>query len=116
MSYEVYKKLCELLFGGEGDDYAFAHVFLAIEWNLLAQSNNCLAMNVNHVQWENYSLVSYFAKTKGEQLGDKSGDPWHIYSIPKNPELCPVLALANYLLSHPGLLNGKFPLFPKNNQ
>ena len=36
MSYEVYKKLWELLFEGEGDDYAFAHVFLAIEWNLLA--------------------------------------------------------------------------------
>ena len=87
MSYEVYKKLCELLFEGEGYDYTFAHVFLTLEWNLLARSNNCLAMNVNHVQWENDRLVFYFDKTKGDQSGDKSGDPWHIYSNPKNPEL-----------------------------
>ena len=30
MSYEVYKKLCELLFEEEGDDYAFAHVILKL--------------------------------------------------------------------------------------
>ena len=30
MSYEVYKKLCEFIFEGEGDDYAFAHVFLKL--------------------------------------------------------------------------------------
>ena len=36
ISYEVYKKICELLFEGEGDDYAFTHVFLTLEWNLLA--------------------------------------------------------------------------------
>ena len=35
MSYEVYKKLCELLFEGEGDAYAFTHVFLKLEWNLV---------------------------------------------------------------------------------
>ena len=87
MSYDVYKKLCKLLFEGEGYDYAFVHVFLTLELNLLAQSDNCISMNVNHVQWENDSLVFYFAKTKGDQLGDKSGDPWHVYSNPKNPEL-----------------------------
>ena len=75
MSCEVYKKLCGSLFEGEGDDYAFAHVFLMLEWNLLARRNNCLAMNVNHSQWYNDSLVFYFSKTKGEHSGDKSGDP-----------------------------------------
>ena len=75
MSYEVYKKLFELLFEGEGNGYAFAHVFLTLEWNLLARSDNCLAMNLNHVQWENDILVFYFVKTKGDQSGDKSGDP-----------------------------------------
>ena len=64
MSYEVYKKLCELLFGGEGDDYAFAHVFLTLERNILAQSDNCLAMNVNHVQRENDRPVFYSSKNE----------------------------------------------------
>ena len=30
MSYEVNKKLCELLFEGEGDYYAFTYVFLTL--------------------------------------------------------------------------------------
>ena len=34
--YDVYKKLCELLFEGEDDDYAFDHMFLKLDWNLLA--------------------------------------------------------------------------------
>ena len=64
MRYDVYKKLCELLFEGEGDDYAFTHLFLTLEWNLLAQSDNCLDMNVSHVQWENDILVFNFAKNE----------------------------------------------------
>ena len=73
-------------------------------------------MNVNHVQWENDSLVFYFAKTKGDHFGDKSVDPWHVYSNLKNLELCPVIVLAKYLISHPDLLNRNFPLLPGNNQ
>ena len=73
-------------------------------------------MNVNCVHWENDSLLFYFAKTKGDQSGDKSGDMWHVYSNPNNPELCPVLALANYLLSHPDLMNGKCIILPGKNQ
>ena len=112
MSYEVYKNICEFLFEGEGDDYAFAHVFLTLEYYLLAQSDNCLAMIVNHVQWDNDSLVFNFSKMKGHHSGDKSGDPWHVYSNPKNLELFPVLALTKYLLSHLDLMNGNFTLFP----
>ena len=36
MSYEVYKKLCELLIEIEGDEYEFDHLFITLEWNLLA--------------------------------------------------------------------------------
>ena len=36
ISYEVYTKIFELLFEGEGDDYEFTNVFLTLEWNLLA--------------------------------------------------------------------------------
>ena len=73
-------------------------------------------MNINHVQWENDILVFYFFTKKGDQSEDKSGDLWHVYSNLKNPELCPVLVLEMYLLSHPDLLNGNCPLFPRNNQ
>ena len=78
MGYEVYKKLCKLLFQGEGDEYTFTYVFITLEWKLLLRSNNCLAININHAQWENDSLVFYFVKTKGYQLGENAGDPWHV--------------------------------------
>ena len=42
----------------------------------------------------------YFDKTKVDQSGDKSGDPWQVYSNPKNPELCHVIVLEKYLISH----------------
>ena len=35
MIYEVYNKLCKLLFEGEGYDYTFDHVFLTLECNIL---------------------------------------------------------------------------------
>ena len=73
-------------------------------------------MNINHVQWENYGLVFSFSKTKGDQSGDNSGDAWSVYPNPKNTEICPVIALVKYLISHPYLLNVNFPLFPGNNQ
>ena len=76
------------------------------------ESDNYLIMNVNHVQWENDSLVLYFSKTKGDQSGDKSGDIWNVYLKPKNPELCPVVAMTKHLLSRPYLLNGNYPLLP----
>ena len=36
MRYYVYKNLCELIIEIEGDEYAFSHVFITLEWNLLA--------------------------------------------------------------------------------
>ena len=62
-----------LIFQGEGDNYTFTYVFITLEWKIRVRSNNCLAMNVNHVQWENDSLVFYFVKTKGDRLGEKAG-------------------------------------------
>ena len=51
MSFEVYKLLCEELYNGKGDDHFFAHAFLTIEWNLMARSDNCVNMHVQHIQW-----------------------------------------------------------------
>ena len=35
MSFEVYKRLCEELYNGKGDDYLFARALLTMEWNLM---------------------------------------------------------------------------------
>ena len=51
MRFEVYKLLCEELYNGKRDDCLFAHAFFKLEWNLMAISNNCVNMNVQHIQW-----------------------------------------------------------------
>ena len=52
MRFEVYKLLCEELYNGKGDDNLFAHAFFTMEYNLIARSNNCVNMNVQHIQWK----------------------------------------------------------------
>ena len=83
MSFEVYRKMCEELYSGEGDDYLFAHAFLTMEWNLMARSDNCVNMYLQHIQWKSDCLVYYFGTSKGNQTGERAHDPWHIYSNPK---------------------------------
>lgn len=116
MTYEVYSKLCEFLWTGSDDEYLFAHAFLTMEWNLMARSDNCLHMNINHVQWRDDCLLFFFAKSKGNQGGENSENPWHVYSNPRAPHLCPVLALAKYVLSNPDILKQGCPLFPGMSQ
>ena len=57
MSFEVYKRLCEVLYNRKGDDHLFAHAFLKMEWNLMARSNKCVNMHVQHIQWRLDSLI-----------------------------------------------------------
>ena len=85
MSYEVYKKMCEILFLSDDDDFLFAHAFLTMEWNLLARSDNCFTMHVQHIEFKNDSLLFFFAKSKGNQLGEATEKPWHVYSNPQKP-------------------------------
>ena len=117
MSLDVYKKLCLILYSGDDPEYVFAHLFLILEWILMARSDNCLQMTLTHLQWRNDSLVFFFGKTKRNQTGDANHHPWHVYSNPFEPEICPVLALAKYFMCHPQLLQKpKCQLFPGGNQ
>ena len=52
MIFEVYKRLCEELYNGKGDDHLFAYAFFTMEWNLMGKSNNFVNMNVQHIQWK----------------------------------------------------------------
>ena len=120
VSFAVYKKMCEILYKGNGEsrsDYLFAHAFLTLEWNLMARSDNCLRMHVSRFQWYGDSLQFFFGKHKHSQTGENSSEPWHVYANPKNPFICPILALSKYVFSNPDLVNdGKNLLFPGEHQ
>ena len=94
MSCDVYKTLCGVLHQGEGEEFIFSHTFLTMEWNFMARSNNSVNMHTKHIQWRSDCLILYFGTSKVNQTREISSDPWHLYTNPKNPSICPVLAVA----------------------
>ena len=116
MNIEVYKLMCKKLFESGHEDAAFAHLYLVLEWNLMARSNNCEKLRLGHIEWRHDCLVFFFGKSKGDQNGEMSDTPWHVYSNPFEPYICPVLALAKYLFSYPDIIKSKSTLFPGNDQ
>jgi hypothetical protein len=105
MGFEVYRKICELFLKEGGDEFIFARVFLILEWNLMARSENVVHAHILHVEWSADCLVFRFVKSKGDQTGRNSDQEWHVYANPHNPEICAVLALACYLFSNPGIFS-----------
>ena len=77
----------------------------------MKRAENCVDCKITHIYFENDSLVFAFAKSKGHQAGEEHVGPWHIYANPFEPEICPVLALARYLLSFPDKLRSNTALF-----
>ena len=119
MSFEVYNLMCEILSKGantNNSEYLFAHCYLVLEWNLMARSENVQSCHVNHIAWDNDSLLFYFPISKSNQGGENSHVPWHVYSNPFQPHLCPVLTLAKYLFSQSGILAVGDRLFPGKHQ
>ena len=116
MSFEAYRLMCKKMMESDATEALFAHCYLTMEWNLMARSDNCENMHVSHVEWRQDCLVFFFAKTKGDQAGDKAGEPWHVYSNPNDPAICPVLSLAKYLFANPDVARANGPLFPGSDQ
>ena len=115
MGFETYQKMAELLFKAGGSENIFAHCFLVLEWNLMARADNIVYTHVAHMEWQDDSLVFYFAKTKGDQEGVNEKAPWHVYANPGNPYICPILALARYCCCNPSVLAGECKLFESSN-
>ena len=77
----------------------------------MARSDNICATHINLITWDDDSLVCYAMKSKGDQEGVNSNEPWHVYSNPFNPFICPILALTRYVFCNPSVLNGSCKLF-----
>jgi hypothetical protein len=59
--------------------------------------------HILHIEWNADALVFCFVKSKGDQTGCNSNQEWHVYANPHNPKIYPVLALACYIFSNPGI-------------
>ena len=79
--------------------------------NLLKRAENCVHAKVAHIHFEYNSLVHEFAKFKGHQDREE-----HLYANTKEPWVCPVLALVQYLLIFPETFPGSWSfLMEKTN-
>ena len=117
MSFACYKLLCKKFCEGARDEYNFAHLFLTLEWNLMARSDNIVNLNMSDFEWNDDSLIVFLRKSKTDQEGTNSSTPFHLYANPVDPSLSVVLALGIYLLSNPGILEGGGKkLFPADYQ
>ena len=72
---------------------------------------NCVNMHIKHIQWGSDCLILYFGTLKGNLNRERSSDPWNVYSNLKNPKICLVLALDEYLFSNPDILTTNSHLF-----
>ncbi|MGZ8926641.1 MAG: hypothetical protein ACXW2E_12335 [Nitrososphaeraceae archaeon] len=71
----------------------FAWPFFVLQWNLMARSNTVASIMLQHITWEDDSLVITTPKHKGDQEGAYAF-PKHIYANPLEPSICPILSLA----------------------
>ena len=82
----------------------------------MKRAENCVNAKINHIKFEDDSLVFSFAKSKGHQNGEEHVGPWHVYSNPLEPHICPVLALARYIFAFPEVLSSNSSLFQGKSQ
>lgn len=120
LSFEAYSYLCGVITRRPEPQGTFAKCFLTICWNLMARSQNALSIHINHVEWVEDSLGIYYAHQKNDQAGDRPDEARHVYANPKNPQICPILALGIYWMVYEfPIVNGELldgNLFPGDKQ
>ena len=99
MSFQTYENICELLYVGGDDEYLFTNAFLAVEWNLMAQSDNCVNTCLNRVLRQDDCLLLFFGENLKEiRLDILQRNPGTFIRDPNSPHLCPVLSLKKIFL------------------
>ena len=95
---EVHQVICKLLLISGTTESIFTHCFLVLEWNLMETYHNICTAHINKITWDDDSLLFYFMKSKVDQEGVNSNEPWHVYENPISPFICSMLALTRYIL------------------
>ena len=117
MTFECYKFTCKKMLSSGLPEDIFALSFLTLQWNLMSRSESTEMLSINNLRWEEDHIKIFFPKHKSDQGGLTSNEPRHVYSNSIEPSICPVRALAAYLIAYPGVLSAHHGrLFPGENQ
>jgi hypothetical protein len=117
LPFAAYVYLAEILARSTDPEHVSANLFLVLDWNLISRADTAIQQNIEHVGMQSDSVVIEMGPTKTDQEAKKHQDhPYHLYSVPKNPAICIVTALAKHLVTRPHLLTGRHKLFEGSNQ
>jgi hypothetical protein len=83
---------------------------------LLLLSSNTGRLHLDHLQWQDDSLIVYFAHQKNDQQGKRAAFHRHLFCNPFNKYVSPVFALSLWLASNEEMTMSGDPLFPGSNQ
>ena len=80
--------------------------------DLISRAEYVVDSNIDLVSFQQDALLFDIGKTKTDQEGTTNIDhPWHVYSNPEYPEICPFLAMACHLICDPTILNCQCHIF-----
>ena len=71
----------------------FSWAFFVLMWNLMSRSDSVDGLMLQHLKWQEDSLIIEEHGHKGDQTGADSYGK-HIYANPFEPSICPILSLA----------------------
>lgn len=107
MPFVVYKFLAEKMLASEDKEAIFAHTFMLLTWNLMCRSKNTVNIMFNHISWCSDSIGIQFAHSKTDKEGLEASYLRHIYANSATPEICPITALARYIMVFPECSKGR---------
>jgi hypothetical protein len=117
MPFACYELLCSILHKSKTSEHVAAHLFLILDWNMLSRADAIVEANIELVGMSSDALRFDVGPTKTDQEGKQNLDhPFHVYSCPENPVMCPVLAMCKHLIVNDEVLKGKCKLFKGANQ
>lgn len=121
MPFDLLRWLSKLMLKGVDQvnvshaDVLFSHAYMLLQWNLMCRSSNTKMISFSHLGAVDDCLTVYFRKQKNDQDGSRSKHPRHVYANPISPEVCPILAIALWLLCFPPA-EGQADLFEGTSQ
>ena len=100
ITFQAYNFVAKEAMKTEGDHGlgCFAHLLLILCWTLMARSVSVGTILLDHLSWENDSLLVSTPKHKGDQEGNNFY-PKHVYAYPDNPNIFPILSTAIHFFS-----------------
>ena len=116
MTFRCYTLICQICIDDGSPESIFALCFLTMQWNLICRSEATENISFNQIVWENDHMKVYFPKHKSDQIGLNKDEARHIYSNPLLPEVCPIRAMASYLIAFPDVFIEEVKLFPGRDQ